>query len=74
MAEIIYVARFTEKSGFPVEKEYKTREGAVRAIKRAKEKYGSDRFFATIKVFDEDNYRLDLVFEQIGDKVIRDIK
>ena len=27
MAEIIYVARFTEKSGFPVEKEYKTREG-----------------------------------------------
>lgn len=74
MTEIIYVARFTEKSGFPVEKEYKTRQGAMRAIKRAKEKYGSDRFFATIKVFDEDNYRLGLVFEQIGDKVIRDIK
>lgn len=74
MAEIIYVARFTEKSGFPIEKEYKTRQGAKRAIKRAKEKYGSDRFFATIKVFDEDNYRLDLVFEQIGDKVIKDIK
>ena len=28
----------------------------------------------SIKIFDEDNYRLDLVFEQIGDKVIRDIK
>ena len=74
MAEIIYVARFTEKSGFPVKKEYKTRQGAMRAIKRAKEKWGSDRFFATIKVFDADNYRLDLVFYQIGDKVIRDIK
>lgn len=67
--EVVYIAMFTGKDGFPVERDYKTKSAAVRAIKRAKETSGFDHFFATIKIFDEKNYRLELVFEMIGDKV-----
>lgn len=74
MAEIIYMARFTGKNGDPVVRDYKSRQAAKKAIKNAHEKNESNHFFASITIFDEDNYKLKIIFEQIGDTIVRDEK
>ena len=72
MENTIYIAKFTGKNGDPVVRDYKSKQAAKRAIKNAFEKNEYNHFFASITIFDEPNYRLKIIFEQIGDTIVRD--
>ena len=71
MGKESYWARFIQKNGDPVEKQYSTKAAAIRAIKNAHRYYSEgqiSQFVAWVQRFDDE--KLTLVFEVINNKVM----